>query len=190
MHPEYNHGIWNKLRCSNFSLFSFALQSGTYIASDRSWFYCSHMTRVEPCGFWKNKILFCTNVENGTALRAQNDFLKFRVRISSQLGIEPTTEHSTPRLNNKEKDKVRQTKHNYRNPKRLKTRIETNKTTDTTQRRVQMARDLSVHEEPVSSGIIPHPFLFVILSSLGSQARFFSQNPFLAFPLSAHLSIL
>ena len=51
------------------------LCSPKLIASDRSWFYCSHMTWVEPCGFMKEQILFCTNVENGTALGAQNDFI-------------------------------------------------------------------------------------------------------------------
>ena len=61
VHMECNLRIfwrWNTLRCSKFSLFSFALQSGTYIASDRSLFYCSHMTWVKPCGLWKKESCF------------------------------------------------------------------------------------------------------------------------------------
>ena len=84
----------------------------------------------------------------------------------------------------------KQPKHIYRHLKRLKTRIETNKTTDATHRRVAKTRDFLVYKEPVFLGIISHPFLFVTLTSLGPQARFFSQNPFLAFSLNAHLSIL
>ena len=78
VHTECDLGAywsWNKFRCPTFSSFAFALQFGTIIASDRSWFYCSHMTWVEPCDFMKEQILFCTNVENGTALGAQNDFI-------------------------------------------------------------------------------------------------------------------
>ena len=74
--------------------------------------------------------------------------------------------------------------------KRLKTKVEVNKTKDTTHRRVTKTRDLSVHEEPVSPGIVSHPFSFVILTSLDPHARLFSQNPFLTFSLIAHLFIL
>ena len=33
------------------------------------------MTRGEPCDFKKEQILFCTNVENGMALGAQNGYV-------------------------------------------------------------------------------------------------------------------
>ena len=88
---------------------------------------------------------------------------------------------NTARKTQQWKTKGKQPKHVETRSERLKARIETNKTKDTTHRRAQGA---------CFTGYYSHPFLFVILTSLGSQARFFSQNPFLAFSLSAHLSIL
>ena len=96
--------------------------------------------------------------------------------MSSRPGIEPTTENSKDDPTTKNKGK--QPKHTETHSERLKARIEKNKTKDTTHRRVTKTRDLSVHEEPVSLGIISHPFSFVILTSLGPQALFFWKSPF------------
>ena len=64
------------------------------------------------------------------------------------------------------KRKGKQPKRIETHSERLKARIETNKIKDMTHRRVTKTKDLSVREEPVSPGIVSHPFSFVILASL------------------------
>ena len=114
----------------------------------------------------EKRILFCTNVKDVTALWAQNDlFLKLRDEFSTRYWAYDWTQQE--RLNN-EKQKVNNlnTSRHARNDSKQESRQTKQKT-----------RHTDVHREPVSPGSVSHPFSFVILTSLGPQARFFSQNP-------------
>ena len=62
--------------------------------------------------------------------------------------------------------------------KRLKTKVEVNKTKDTTHRRVTKTRDLSVREEPVSPGIISHHFLICDSHITRPSGSVFLKKPF------------
>ena len=78
-------------------------------------------------------------------------------------------------------NKSKHPKHIETRSERLKVRIETTK---------QKTRHTDVHREPVSPGIVSHPFSYMILTSLGPQALIFWKSPILTFSLVAHLSIL
>ena len=160
------------------------------MASNRSLFYCSCMTWVEPCGFKKEQILVLHKCGewHSTLSTQQIIFWNWENEFLTRYWAYDWTQRK--RLNN-EKQKVNNlntSRHarNNSNPESRQTKQET-RHIDVLQRRETSLRTRSQFLWVV----FPTLFSFVILISLWhSISVFLKKSHFLTFTLSAHLSIL